>query len=122
MLDILLLAANTAAFAVCWFSYCEKHLYLSFEVYGDYKLVNRTVLCFLNAGFCTFGTVVFGLKDQTHNRADLLQCDRAAHDPHFFMYMVTWMLVSISAQRDPLLLCLSQRAVAERTVICRRTG
>ena len=39
LLDILLLAANTAAFAVCWFSYYEKHLYLSFEGYGDYMVI-----------------------------------------------------------------------------------
>ena len=104
LLDILLLAANTAAFAVCWFSYYEKHLYLSFEGYGDYMVIG--LFFALNAVFAH----LYGAFELMPSRITALIYSNviALLMTHFFMYMVTWMLVRNEVPNViPLLLCLA---------------
>ena len=104
LLDILLLAANTAAFAVCWFSYYEKHLYLSFEGYGDYMVIG--LFFALNA---VFAHLYGAFELMTSRITELIYSNVIALlMTHFFMYMVTWMLVRNEVPNViPLLLCLA---------------
>ncbi len=102
VLDAVLLLLNAGAFAVCWFAYYEKHLYLSFEGYGDYMVIG--LFFALNAAF---SQVYGGFELLTTRIAELVYSHIIALVmTHFFMYMVAWMLVRNSVPTAvPLLLC-----------------
>ena len=104
LLDAALLLLDAVAFAVCWFAYYEKHLYLSFEGYGDYMVIG--LFFGLNAAF----SQLYGGFDLLTSRiAELVYSHIIALVmTHFFMYMVAWMLVRNSVPTPvPLVLCFA---------------
>lgn len=101
-LDAVLLLLNGASFAVCWFAYYENHLYLSFEGNGNYMVIGLFVA--LNMVFAH----VYGGFDLLTSRITELAYSHfiALIMTHFFMYMVTWLLVRNSVPTPiPLLIC-----------------
>lgn len=103
-LDVILLILNAGAFAVCWFTYYENHLYLRFEGNGNYMVIGLFVA--LNMVFAH----VYGGFDLLTSRITELAYSHfiALIMTHFFMYMVAWMLVRNSVPTPvPLILCFA---------------
>lgn len=104
LLDAVLPLLNTAAFAVCWYAYYEKWLYLTFEGYGDYMVIGF---------FCALYTVfvhLYGGFDLLTSRVSELIYSHVISlaMTGFFMFVVLWMLIRAYVPRIlPLLLCLA---------------
>lgn len=104
LLDAVLLLLNAAVFAVCWFAYYEKRLYLSFEGNGNYMVIGlflalNLVFAHLYGGFDLLTSRITELA-YSHFIALIMT--------HFFMYMVAWMLVRNSVPSPfPLILCMA---------------
>lgn len=102
-IDAVLLLLNTGAFAVCWFSYYEQHLYLSFEGNGNYMVIGLFMV--LNLVF----SHLYGGFDLLTSRITELAYSHfiALIMTHFFMYMVAWLLVRSSVPSPiPLMVCM----------------
>lgn len=103
LLDAVLPLLNTAAFAVCWYAYYEKWLYLTFEGYGDYMVIGF---------FCALYTVfvhLYGGFDLLTSRVSELIYSHVISlaMTGFFMFVVLWMLIRAYVPHIlPLLLCL----------------
>ena len=108
LLDAVLPLLNTAAFAVCWYAYYEKWLYLTFEGYGDYMVIGF---------FCALYTVfvhLYGGFDLLTSRVSELIYSHVISlaMTGFFMFVVLWMLIRAHVPHIlPLLLCLAVCAV-----------
>lgn len=104
LLDAVLPLLNTAAFAVCWYAYYEKWLYLTFEGYGDYMVIGF---------FCALYTVfvhLYGGFDLLTSRVSELIYSHVISlaMTGFFMFVVLWMLIRAHVPHIlPLLLCLA---------------
>ena len=104
LLDAVLPLLNTAAFAVCWYAYYEKWLYLTFEGYGDYMVIGF---------FCALYTVfvhLYGGFDLLTSRVSELIYSHVISlaMTGFFMFVVLWMLIRAYVPHIlPLLLCLA---------------
>ena len=104
LLDAVLPLLNTAAFAVCWYTYYEKWLYLTFEGYGDYMVIGF---------FCALYTVfvhLYGGFDLLTSRVSELIYSHVISlaMTGFFMFVVLWMLIRAYVPHIlPLLLCLA---------------
>lgn len=104
LLDTVLPLLNTAAFAVCWYAYYEKWLYLTFEGYGDYMVIGF---------FCALYTVfvhLYGGFDLLTSRVSELIYSHVISlaMTGFFMFVVLWMLIRAHVPHIlPLLLCLA---------------
>lgn len=104
LLDAVLPLLNTAAFAVCWYTYYEKWLYLTFEGYGDYMVIGF---------FCALYTVfvhLYGGFDLLTSRVSELIYSHVISlaMTGFFMFVVLWMLIRAHVPHIlPLLLCLA---------------
>ena len=104
LLDAVLPLLNTAAFAVCWYAYYEKWLYLTFEGYGDYMVIGF---------FCALYTVfvhLYGGFDLLTSRVGELIYSHVISlaMTGFFMFVVLWMLIRAYVPHIlPLLLCLA---------------
>lgn len=104
LLDTVLPLLNTAAFAVCWYAYYEKWLYLTFEGYGDYMVIGF---------FCALYTVfvhLYGGFDLLTSRVSELIYSHVISlaMTGFFMFVVLWMLIRAYVPHIlPLLLCLA---------------
>lgn len=104
LLDVVLLLLNAAVFALCWFAYYEKRLYLSFEGNGNYMVIGLFLA--LNLVFAH----LYGGFDLLTSRITELAYSHfiALAMTHFFMYMVAWMLVRNSVPSPlPLILCMA---------------
>lgn len=104
LLDAALLLLNAGAFAVCWFAYYEKRLYLSFEGNGNYMVIGLFLA--LNM---VFSHLYGGFDLLTSRITELIYSHFIALVmTHFFMYMVAWLLVRNSVPSPvPLVLCLA---------------
>lgn len=104
LLDAVLPLLNTAAFAVCWYAYYEKWLYLTFEGYGDYMVIGF---------FCALYTVfvhLYGGFDLLTSRVSELIYSHVISlaMTGFFMFVVLWMLIRAYVPHIlPLLFCLA---------------
>lgn len=104
LLDAVLPLLNAAAFAVCWYAYYEKWLYLTFEGYGDYMVIGF---------FCALYTVfvhLYGGFDLLTSRVSELIYSHVISlaMTGFFMFVVLWMLIRAHVPHIlPLLLCLA---------------
>ena len=104
LLDAVLPLLNTAAFAVCWYAYYEKWLYLTFDGYGDYMVIGF---------FCALYTVfvhLYGGFDLLTSRVSELIYSHVISlaMTGFFMFVVLWMLIRAHVPHIlPLLLCLA---------------
>lgn len=103
VLDAVLLLLNAGIFAICWFSYYEQRLYLSFEGNGNYMVIGLFMALDL-----VFSHVYGGFDLLTSRITELAYSHFIALImTHFFMYMVAWMLVRSSVPSPlPLVLCM----------------
>lgn len=104
LLDAVLPLLNTAAFAVCWYAYYEKWLYLTFEGYGDYM-----VMGFFCALYTVFVHLYGGFDLLTSRVSELIYSHVISLAmTGFFMFVVLWMLIRAHVPHIlPLLLCLA---------------
>ena len=104
LLDAVLPLLNTAAFAVCWYAYYEKWLYLTFEGYGDYMVIG-----FFCALYTVFVHLYGGFDLLTSRVGELIYSHVISLSmTGFFMFVVLWMLIRAHVPHIlPLLLCLA---------------
>lgn len=104
LLDAVLPLLNTAAFAVCWYAYYEKWLYLTFEGYGDYMVIG-----FFCALYTVFAHLYGGFDLLTSRVSELIYSHVISLAmTGFFMFVVLWMLIRAHVPHIlPLLLCLA---------------
>ena len=104
LLDAVLPLLNTAAFAVCWYAYYEKWLYLTFEGYGDYMVIG-----FFCALYTVFVHLYGGFDLLTSRVSELIYSHVISLSmTGFFMFVVLWMLIRAHVPHIlPLLLCLA---------------
>lgn len=104
LLDAVLPLLNTAAFAVCWYAYYEKWLYLTFEGYGDYMVIG-----FFCALYTVFVHLYGGFDLLTSRVSELIYSHVISLTmTGFFMFVVLWMLIRAHVPHIlPLLLCLA---------------
>lgn len=104
LLDAVLPLLNTAAFAVCWYAYYEKWLYLTFEGYGDYMVIG-----FFCALYTVFVNLYGGFDLLTSRVSELIYSHVISLAmTGFFMFVVLWMLIRAHVPHIlPLLLCLA---------------
>ena len=104
LLDAVLPLLNTAAFAVCWYAYYEKWLYLTFEGYGDYMVIG-----FFCALYTVFVNLYGGFDLLTSRVSELIYSHVISLAmTGFLMFVVLWMLIRAYVPHIlPLLLCLA---------------
>ena len=89
VMKLLLICINTAVFAVFWYLYYSRVLYIPFYRRGDYVVIG---LFFLLYACCS---KLYGGMELTVSRISEIaysQCI-AVVMTHFFIYIITWLLV-----------------------------
>ncbi len=89
VLKALIMFCNTGIFALCWYFYYTKQLYLHFSGYGNYMVIGmffalNTVFAGFYGGFQLISSHTSDLA-YSHGIASVMT--------YFFMYIVTWLLV-----------------------------
>lgn len=104
LLKAAVMLCNTGIFALCWYLYYTKHLYLRFAGNGNYMVIGMFLA--LNVVFANF----YGGFQLTTSRSGGLAYSHgiALGMTYFFMYIVTWLLVRSSVPNVwPMLLALA---------------